>query len=204
MNKKIFIAIVAILVMASCGGKSGNQQSGDVNTLSEAVVGQTNATLETPPSTPPRTNPGETLYIGTINKKYENKGYEYKGVDVLKISFEKFTVSFVLSENKDKVRDVKVDVDGLKFIVGRNGTGQQADFTTSVGFGERVWDISFKGKNSIDFPDNGVGSKPGMVLLFDGDTATAGIYYEYMFTWDNIQIPIVLGNHNIIFTAQPM
>ena len=201
--KNYVLALTIGLVMVSCGGRGSNQQNGTLNTPSEAVVRQTTAVPKPLPSKPLRTNTGETLYIGTVSKKYENPGYEYKGVDVLKISFEKLIVSFVLTENKDKVRDIKIEVEGLKFIVGRDGTGQQADnIAISTGFGDRTWDISFTGKNNLDLPDYGFGSKPGMSLQFDGDTATASIYYEYNFTWQNMQIPIVLGSHSIIFKAQ--
>ena len=201
--KNYVIALTIGFVMVSCGGRGSNQQSGIENSPFEEVVGQTTAVPEPQPSEPPRTNTGETLYVGTINKKYENPGYEYKGVDVVEISFEKLIVSFVLSENKDKVRDVMIEVKGLKFIVGRDGTGQQADnMAISTSFGDRAWDISFTGKNAIDFPEYGSGSKPGMSLQFDGNSATASIYYEYNFTWQNMQIPIVLGSHNITFTAQ--
>ena len=203
INFKNYAIVLAIgLSMISCVSRDDNPQRDTGNSPSETAVGQTTSEPKTTPPKPPRTNTGETLYVGTINTKYENPGYEYKGVDVVDISFEKFTVSFVLSENKDKIRDIKIEVGGFKFIVGRDGKGQQVDISTTVGFGDRTWDISITGKNNIDFPDKGFGSKPGMVLQFDGDTATAGIYYEYDFTWQNIQVPIVLGSHNIIFTTQ--
>ena len=200
LNFKNYVIALAIgLSMVSCFSRGGNQQNDAGNSPSESLVRQTTAVPKTQPSKPPRTNPGETLYIGTINEKYENPGYEYKDVDVLNISFEKLTVSFVLSENKDKLRDIKIEVGGFKFMVGRDGKGQQADISTTVGFGDRTWDISITGMNNIDFPDKGFGSKSGMVLRFDGNTATASIYYDYDFTWQNMQVPIVLGSHDIIF-----
>ena len=201
--KNYVIALAIGISMVSCFGSGGNQQSETGNSPSEALVTQTTSALKTPPSNPQRTNPGETLYIGTINKKYENPGYEYKDVDVLDISFEKLTVSFVLTENKDKIRDIKIEVGGFKFIVARDGKGQKLDASSTEKFGDRrTWDISITGKNNIDFPDKGFGSKTGMVLRFDGNTAIASIYYENDYSWQNMKIPIVLGRHDIIFTAQ--
>ena len=152
-----------------------------------------------------RVNPGEILFTGRLGH-YSDDGYYYESdqvrrVDVLDISYRELIVSFVLSADKKEIRDVKIEIEGLNFIVGRDGQGVSVEMNSVTISSIMTYDIA-PGVTRIvlnSFP-NGIESL--LTLEFDGDIAFGELNYIYDYRWNNDKIPIDLGTRSITFTSE--
>ncbi len=204
MKNQLLIAAIFFLIIISLSGCTSPQMQ-DKKVVNASTSASTSPSLPapTPEPTPVRTSPGEVLFIGELGA-YASDGYYYekKETDVVDLSYEALTVSFVLSEDKATVRDIKIEAKDMAFIVGRNGEGQQANFNYyNVGY-PNAFDL-LSDETLLSLQKMEAGGDCFLTLTLNGDTASGTLHFVFEHDWMQItKIPIDFGTRDINFTIQ--
>ncbi|MCL2020141.1 MAG: hypothetical protein FWG70_10360 [Oscillospiraceae bacterium] len=203
IKKIIAILITAALavalatgLLAGCGGNNGESLPERDRT----------SDTTTPPTEEIILNDGEILYTGTVSRGYKSDGYEYNGYDVVDISCGKITVSFILAADGNEVRDVKISIKDMEFIVGKDGQGQQANFDSFSQTYIKTVDTTVEDFGKIAFIlarlQTGGENWLALTLGGDSDSIKGSLKFVYEHEYNNVSLPVDLGEHDIIFTAE--